>query len=66
MGSLVAVTRPVRLGLGGLLDADEVARRIAHGAVAQAVRLIRRLLHDLDVGGCEPLEGGIHVGGREV
>src|SRR5438067_12885545 len=40
-----------------LLDADHVARRIAEGAVADAVRLLGRFLDHLGVAGLQPLEG---------
>ena len=43
-----------------------VAGRITEGAVAGAVRLLRRLLDDLRVGGLDPLEGAVEVAGREV
>src|SRR3954449_9103140 len=40
-----------------LLDAEQVARGIAEGAVANSVRLLGRLLDDLGVAGLQPLEG---------
>src|SRR5580704_11157237 len=44
------------------LDADQVARRIAEGAVANAVRLLGRLLDDLGgVAGLYPPEGTVEV-----
>src|ERR671915_128393 len=49
-----------------LLDADQVARGIAKGAVADAVRLVGRLLDDLGVAGLQPLEGAVKVFGGEV
>ena len=61
--------RPARrAGAGGvddlaqLLDADQVARGIAEGAVADAVGLVGRLLDDLGVAGLQPLEGAVEVG----
>src|SRR4051794_41432686 len=45
--------RTATAGSAQLLDAQEVARRVADGAVADAVRLVRRLLDDLGVGGLE-------------
>src|SRR5665811_439009 len=53
-------------GSAPLLDADQVARGIAEGAVANAVRLLGRLLDDLGVAGLHPLEGAVEVlGGQE-
>src|SRR6202020_215952 len=47
------------------LDADQVARGIAEGTVADAVRLLRRLLDDLGAG-LQPREGGVKVlGGQQ-
>src|ERR1043165_5697795 len=46
---------------GRLVDANQVARWIAHGAVARAPRLVGRLLHDLGVGGTQLLESGVEV-----
>ena len=43
-----------RLGSAPLLDADQVARGIAEGAVANAVRLVGRLLDDLGVAALQP------------
>src|SRR3954447_11426839 len=49
-----------------LLDADHVARGIAEGAVANAVRLLGGLLDDLGIPGLQPLEGAVEVlGGQE-
>src|SRR4051812_23283963 len=49
-----------------LLDADQVARGIAEGAVAYPVGLLGRLLDDLGVAGLQPLEGAVEVlGGQE-
>src|ERR687895_569355 len=47
-----------------LLDADQVARGIAEGAVANPVRLLGRLLDDLGAG-LQPLEGAVEVGGGQ-
>src|SRR6185295_15426455 len=48
------------------LDADQVARRITEGAVADSVRLLDRLLDDLGVAGLQPLKGAVEVlGGQE-
>src|SRR4051794_33235383 len=56
--------RPVD-GSAKLLDADQVARGIAEGAVADAVRLLGRLLDDLGVAGLHLLEGAIEVPGGQ-
>src|SRR5262245_18477645 len=51
---------------GRLLDADQVASRVADGAVANSVRLLRRLLDDLGVVGLQPLEDAVEVlGGQD-
>ena len=47
------------------LDADHVARRVAEGAVADAVRLLGRLLDDLGAAGLQLLEGAVEVGGGQ-
>src|SRR5215204_5613507 len=53
-------------GSAQLLDADQVARGIAEGAVANPVRLLDRLLDDLGVAGLHSLEGAVEVlGGQE-
>src|SRR5258708_494240 len=54
-------------GSAKFLDADQVARGIADGAVANAVRLLGRLLDDLGgVAGLQPLHGAARVlGGPE-
>src|SRR6266540_485517 len=44
-----------------LLDADQVARGIAEGAVANPIRLLDRLLDDLGVAGLQPREGAVEV-----
>src|SRR4051812_12495748 len=44
-----------------LLDADQVARGIADGAVADPVRLLHRLLDDLHVAALQLLEGAVEV-----
>src|SRR3954452_6573118 len=49
-----------------LLDADEVARGVAEGAVADAVRLVGRLLDHVGVAARQPLEGAVDVAGGEV
>src|SRR5215831_7880895 len=54
------------LAIAHLLNPDQVARGIAEGAVADAVRLLGRLLDDLGVAGLQALEGVIEVRGREV
>ena len=51
--------------LSQLLDVDQVARGIADGAVANAVRLLGRLLHDLGIAGLYPLERAVEVRGRQ-
>src|SRR3954465_8929245 len=62
---LVAVLIVAAL-LGQLLDADEVARGIAEGAVADPVRLVGRLLDDLGATGLHLLEDAVHVlGGQD-
>jgi hypothetical protein len=63
------VNRELALTLHGsaqLLDADQVARGIAEGAVADPVRLVGRLLDDLGVAGLQPLEGAVEVLGGQV
>src|ERR1700716_3661372 len=55
-----------RDGSAQLDDADEVARGIAEGAVANAVRLLDRLLNDVGVAGLQPLEGAVEVLGGQV
>src|SRR5215510_13242607 len=50
-------------GSAELLDADQVARGIAEGAVADPVRLLDRLLDDLGAVGLQPLEGAVEVAG---
>ena len=42
-------------------DADQVARAIAEGTIANHVRLLGRLLDDLGVGGLQTLEGAVEV-----
>src|SRR3954453_574871 len=49
-----------------LLDADQGARGIAEGAVADPVRLVGRLLDDVGVAGLQPLEGAVEVSGGQV
>src|SRR3954452_19739847 len=51
---------------GQLLDADHVARGIAERAVANAVRLVGRLLDDLGLGRLQPRERAVEVAGGEV
>src|SRR5215208_6681345 len=46
--SLIASLRDRRL-----VDAHQIAGRVAHGAVARAPRLVGRLLHDLGVRGAQ-------------
>ena len=70
---IVSPSVPVAVGVSAtpdgsaeLLDADQVAGGIAEGAVADAVRLLGRLLDDLGVAGLQPLEGAVEVlGGQE-
>src|ERR1700687_932780 len=45
-----------------LVDADQVARGIAEGAVANPVRLLGRLLDDLGGAALQPREGAFEVG----
>src|SRR4051812_32898576 len=55
-----------RRRLAQLLDADQVAREIADGAVANAVRLLGRLLDELGAAGLQPREDAVEVpGGQE-
>jgi hypothetical protein len=42
-------------------DADQLARAIAEGTVANHVRLLGRLLDDLGVAGLQTLEGAVEV-----
>src|SRR5262249_43230628 len=64
---LSAIAKYLRVfWLTQLLDADQVARGVAGGAVANAVGLLGRLLNDLGVAGLQPLEGGVEVGGGQV
>src|SRR5437868_4042389 len=49
-------------GLADFLDADQVARGVAEGAVADAVRLVRRLLYDLRVARLQLFEGAVEIG----
>src|SRR5690606_27083338 len=55
--------RPKRLGARQFLDADEVAGGVAHGAVADAVGLVRRLLNDVRAARRQALERGVQVAG---
>src|SRR5664279_5013448 len=48
-----------------LLDADQVARGIADGAVAHPVRLLDRLLHDLGAAGLDLVEGSFEIRGGQ-
>src|SRR5580658_2188284 len=53
-------------GSAQLLNADQVARGITKGAVANPVGLLDRLLDDLGVAGLNPLEGVVEIlGGQE-
>jgi hypothetical protein len=53
--------------LGGwLVDADQVAGRVADGAVPRAPRLVGRLLDDLGTGGDQPVEAGVEIVAVEV
>jgi hypothetical protein len=49
-----------------LVDADHVARGVAHGEVPGAPRLVGRLLDDLAARGADRGEGGVDVVGFEV
>src|SRR3712207_1169917 len=64
-GDCVSVLVAMLIGSAQLLDADQVARGVAHGAVADPVRLLGRLLDDLGVG-LQPLEGAVEVGSGQV
>ena len=57
---------PAALRGGRLVDAHQVAGRVAHGEVPRAPRLVGRLLHDLGARGAHLLEGGVEVVGVEV
>src|SRR3989442_8365264 len=48
-----------------LVDADQVARGIAEGAVANPIRLRGRLLDDFGAAGLHPREGAVEVGGGQ-
>src|SRR5690242_6191065 len=52
-------------GSAQLLDADQVARGVAEGAVAHAVRLVDRLLDDLGPTGLHLLEGVVEIRGGQ-
>src|ERR1700748_753533 len=53
-------------GSAQLVDADQVARRVAEGAVANAVRLVGRLLDDLgDIAALQPREDVVEVAGGQ-
>src|SRR5262245_40560091 len=52
--------------LAKLLDAEQVAGRVAEGAVADAVGLVGRLLHDLGVTRLEAFERAVQVIRGEV
>src|SRR5271166_6521760 len=74
IGNLVSAPHGMRLctwlrspaGSAKFLDADQVARRIAEGAVANAVRLLGRLLDDLGgVAGLQSPEGAVQVPGGQ-
>src|SRR3954452_25616805 len=62
---VVVCVRMVRRS-GQLLDAEQVAGRIAERAVADPVGLVGRLLDDLGVAGLQPLERAIEVLGGQV
>src|SRR5450755_36943 len=57
--------QPRQRGSAPFVDADQVARGIAEGAVANPVRLLGRLLDDLGVSGLQPREGAVEVGGGQ-
>src|SRR3954463_4289104 len=44
-----------------LIDADQIAGRVADGAVADPVRLLHRFLHDFDTARLQPIEGAVQV-----
>ena len=52
-------------GSAQLLDADEIAGRIAERAVANAVGLLGRLLDDLGIAGLQPVEGVVEILGSQ-
>src|ERR687889_802491 len=66
----ISSQQPVRLrsrdGSAQLLNADHVARGVAKGTVADAVRLLGRLLDYLGAAGLELREGAVEVGGGQV
>ena len=59
------VSRPPR-GAARPLNASEVARLIANGAVPDSVSLLGRLLDDFGAAAPQPLEGAVEVGGGQV
>src|SRR4051795_9470102 len=64
--SVLVAVLIVAAELGQLLDADEVARRVAEGAVADPVGLVGRFLDDLGVARLQPVERVVEVGRGEV
>ena len=64
-GAVCAAVADSRDGSAQLVDADQGAGGIAEGAVADPVRLLRRLLDDLGAAGLEPLEGAVEVLGGQ-
>src|SRR2546422_529923 len=54
-----------RVGSAQLVDADQVARGIAEGAVPNPIRLRGRLLDDFGAAGLHPREGAVEVGGGQ-
>src|SRR3954452_16760745 len=65
IGSPSVGGRPGPAGSGELVDAHHVARRVAEGAVADAVRLLDGFLHDLGSPGLQLLEGAVEGLGGE-
>ena len=56
---------PTDRGSGQRVDPDQVAGRIAEGAVADTVRLIGRLLHDVGAAGLQLVEDAVQVVGGQ-
>src|ERR1700754_4006631 len=63
--SVLVALRPDLCG-GRLVDAHQIARRVAHGEVPRSPRLVGRLLDDVRARGLELLEAGVEVVAVEV
>src|SRR5690606_7596062 len=64
-GRDVRIRHTVSTSLPRLVDPQQVPGGVPEGAVADAVRLVHRLLEDLAPGGTDLLEGGVDVVGGE-